>query len=99
MMSRRRNEKLWAEFIAAIDAMNLSGPYFVEERVTRQRGHFLRAVKDVPAGESWWEIRFFFTQTESCWAFLPENRHTSEFAWGNTLHQAYLNGILQQVGS
>ncbi|MDX2270832.1 MAG: hypothetical protein NW237_02645 [Cyanobacteriota bacterium] len=89
----RRNDPLWHEFIHAVDSLHLAGPYFVEERVARKMGRFLRAVKDVPVGQPWWEIRYFFDQTEKSWAYLPEQQIDPQFAWGHTLAQAYLNGI------
>lgn len=89
--------KARSEFTTAIESLKLSGPYFVEERVARHRGRFLRAVKDVDPGESWWEVRHFFTHSGPCWAYLPEQRSTAQFAWGHTLEQAYLNAILKHV--
>jgi hypothetical protein len=94
----KRNEKHWAEFKATIDILNPGGPYFIEERISRQMGSFLRAVKDVNPGEQWWEIRYFFNQAHSCWAYLPAYRIHSEFGWGNTLEQAFLNAIFLHVG-
>ncbi|MGQ9837725.1 MAG: hypothetical protein ACUVRV_07085 [Cyanobacteriota bacterium] len=91
-----RNERQRAEFIAAIETLQLEGPYFVEERLTRHRGPFLRAVKDVPAGKTWWEIRYFPTCEHYAWAYLPEQPGQRTFAWGHTLEQAFLNALWQQ---
>ncbi len=92
-----RHPKAHSQFVAAIEKLNLAGPYFVEERIARHRGRFLRAVKDVVPGESWWEVRHFFTHAGPCWAYLPEQRSIPQFAWGHTLEQAYLNAILNHV--
>ncbi len=94
----RANDRVRREFVRAIDELNLGGPYFVEKRITRHRGPFLRAVKDVEPGQSWWELRYFFSLDDVdnlCWAYLPEKRDTPEFAWGYTIEQAYLNGIFR----
>ncbi len=90
-------EKLRGEFITALNDLNLQGPFFVEQRLARHRGYFFRAVKDVSPGENWWEVLYFFAYEGPCWAYLPEQRKSPEFAWGNTLEQAYLNGILHQA--
>ncbi|MCJ2541987.1 hypothetical protein [Thermostichus vulcanus] len=91
-----RNERQRAEFIAAVETLQLEGPYFVEERLTRHRGPFLRAVKDVPVGGTWWEIRYFPDCERYAWAYLPEQPNPREFAWGHTLEQAFLNALWQQ---
>ncbi len=91
-----RNERQWAEFVAALEALHLEGPYFVEQRLTRQRGPFLRAVKDVPPGKTWWEVRYFPQCERYAWAYLPEAPSQRAFAWGHTLEQAFLNALLQQ---
>ncbi|MEN9226998.1 MAG: hypothetical protein Q6L60_12135 [Thermostichus sp. HHBFW_bins_43] len=94
-----RNERQRAEFIAAVETLQLEGPYFVEERLTRHRGPFLRAVKDVPVGGTWWEIRYFPDCERYAWAYLPEQPSPREFAWGHTLEQAFLNALFQQPES
>ncbi|MFQ3584579.1 MAG: hypothetical protein SNJ85_06555 [Cyanobacteriota bacterium] len=91
-----RNERQRAEFIAAVETLQLEGPYFVEERLTRHRGLFLRAVKDVPVGGTWWEIRYFPDCERYAWAYLPEQPNPRAFAWGHTLEQAFLNALWQQ---
>jgi hypothetical protein len=90
-------ERTRQELQSAIAELPVAGPYFIEQRLARIRGPFLRAVKDVAPGESWWEIRYFFTLNDLQWAYLPEQHRTAEFAWGHTPEQAYLNGILLHV--
>ena len=91
-----REHRVRQSFEEAIAALPLEGPYFVEQRLARHRGPFLRAVKDVSPGEAWWEILYFFKTEELCWAFLPTCRRSTQLAWGYTATQAYLNGILAQ---
>lgn len=88
--------RIHQELTEAIAALSLDGPYFVERRLARKRGRFLRAVKDVPPGETWWEVLYFFQSDDLCWAYLPAQRQSPYFAWGYTAQQAYLNGILKQ---
>ncbi|MFS8740941.1 hypothetical protein [Synechococcus sp. WC10meta] len=94
-----RDERQRAEFIAAVEALRLEGPYFVETRLSRQRGPFWRAVKDVAAGQPWWEIRYFPACERYAWAYLPEGSGPREFAWGHTPQQAFLNALWQQPAS
>ncbi|MGF1576216.1 MAG: hypothetical protein ACFCU9_09820 [Cyanophyceae cyanobacterium] len=93
-----REHRVQQLFVDTIAALPLEGPYFVEQRLARRRGPFLRAVKDVAPGEAWWEILYFFKTEELCWAFLPTQRSSPYFAWGYTAEQAYLNGILTHGG-
>lgn len=88
-----RNERQRAELIAAVEALQLEGPYFIEERLARHRGPFLRAVKDVPVGGTWWEIRYFPACERYAWAYLPEGAGPRAFAWGHTPQQAFLNAL------
>jgi hypothetical protein len=89
------NQHARSELIAAIQTLHPGDPYFVEVRLAKWRGKFLRAVKDVAPGQPWWELCYFYSFEGQCWAYLPCTRQGhADWGWGYTATQAYLNSLL-----